>query len=140
MRISDWSSDVCSSDLPGGTRTQMRARLSRRGSAEHQGSGGGRRVCREADGRRVRQHGFSRAAQGHGKSLKPSSSSALRCSHKRVCEGAGIMTKTLLRSAIAAIIGIVVAFGLIWLAQYAGSELSPDVYDPTDRKSTRLNY
>src|SRR3546814_2278343 len=45
---------------------------------------------------------------------------ALRCSHKRVCEGAGIMTKTLLRSAIAAIIGIVVAFGLIWLAQYAG--------------------
>ena len=40
------------------------------------------------------------------------------------------MTKTLLRSAIAAIIGIVVAFGLIWLAQYAGSEISPDVYDP----------
>src|SRR3546814_14076988 len=55
---------------------------------------------------------------------------ALRCSHKRVCEGAGIMTKTLLRSAIAAIIGIVVAFGLIWLAQYAGSEISPDVSDP----------
>src|SRR3546814_8904854 len=55
---------------------------------------------------------------------------ALRCSHKRVCEGAGIMTKTLLRSAIAAIVGIVVAFGLIWLAQYAGSEISPDVYDP----------
>src|SRR3546814_5587158 len=55
---------------------------------------------------------------------------ALRCSHKRVCEGAGIMTKTLLRSAIAAIIGIVVAFGLIWLVQYAGSEISPDVYDP----------
>ena len=40
------------------------------------------------------------------------------------------MTKTFLRSAIAAIIGIVVAFGLIWLAQYAGSEISPDVYDP----------
>ena len=40
------------------------------------------------------------------------------------------MTKTLLRSAIAAIIGIVVAFGVIWLAQYAGSEISPDVYDP----------
>ena len=31
------------------------------------------------------------------------------------------MTKTFLRSAIAAIIGIVVAFGVIWLAQYAGS-------------------
>ena len=40
------------------------------------------------------------------------------------------MTKTVLRSAIAAVIGIVVAFGLIWLAQYAGSEISPDVYDP----------
>ena len=40
------------------------------------------------------------------------------------------MTKTFLRSAIAAIIGIVVAFGVIWLAQYAGSEISPDVYDP----------
>ncbi|MBJ7499501.1 MAG: hypothetical protein JHC57_07090 [Sphingopyxis sp.] len=40
------------------------------------------------------------------------------------------MTKTLLRSAIAAMIGIVVAFGLIWLAQYAGAEISPDVYDP----------
>ena len=40
------------------------------------------------------------------------------------------MTKTILRSAISAIIGIVVAFGLIWLAQYAGSEISPDVYDP----------
>ena len=39
------------------------------------------------------------------------------------------MTKTLLRSAIAAIIGIVVAFGLIWLAQYAGSEVSPSEYD-----------
>lgn len=40
------------------------------------------------------------------------------------------MTKNILRSAIAALIGIVVAFGLIWLAQYAGSEISPDVYDP----------
>ncbi|WP_447754529.1 hypothetical protein [Sphingopyxis fribergensis] len=40
------------------------------------------------------------------------------------------MTKNILRSAIAAVIGIVVAFGLIWLAQYAGSEFSPDVYDP----------
>ena len=39
------------------------------------------------------------------------------------------MTKDILRSAIAAVIGIVVAFGLIWLAQYAGSEFSPDVYD-----------
>lgn len=40
------------------------------------------------------------------------------------------MTKNILRTAIAAVIGIVVAFGLIWLAQYAGSEFSPDVYDP----------
>ncbi|HEY0595220.1 hypothetical protein [Sphingopyxis sp.] len=40
------------------------------------------------------------------------------------------MTKNILRSAIAAVIGIAVAFGLIWLAQYAGSEISPDVYDP----------
>ena len=40
------------------------------------------------------------------------------------------MTKTLFRSVIAAVIGIVVAFGLIWLAQYAGSEFSPDAYDP----------
>ena len=40
------------------------------------------------------------------------------------------MTKNILRSAIAAVVGIIVAFGLIWLAQYAGSEISPDVYDP----------
>lgn len=40
------------------------------------------------------------------------------------------MTKDILRTTIAAVIGIVVAFGLIWLAQYAGSEISPDVYDP----------
>ncbi|MBB6424423.1 hypothetical protein [Sphingopyxis sp. JAI128] len=40
------------------------------------------------------------------------------------------MTKNILRSAIAAVVGILVAFGLIWLAQYAGSEISPDVYDP----------
>ena len=35
-----------------------------------------------------------------------------------------------IRSAIAAAAGIMVAFGLILLAQYAGSEISPDVYDP----------
>ncbi|WP_067109938.1 hypothetical protein [Sphingopyxis granuli] len=40
------------------------------------------------------------------------------------------MSSNILRSAIAAVTGIVIAFGLIWLAQYAGSELSPDVYDP----------
>lgn len=39
------------------------------------------------------------------------------------------MTKDIMRSAIAAVIGIVVAFGLIWLAQYAGSEISPSEYD-----------
>ncbi len=40
------------------------------------------------------------------------------------------MTRNILRMAIAVVIGIVVAFGLIWIAQYAGSEISPDVYDP----------
>ena len=40
------------------------------------------------------------------------------------------MSSNILRSAIAAVAGIVIAFGLIWLAQDAGSELSPDVYDP----------
>ncbi|WP_428629199.1 hypothetical protein [Sphingopyxis sp.] len=39
------------------------------------------------------------------------------------------MTKDILRSAIATVIGIVVAFGLIWLAQYAGSEISPAEFD-----------
>lgn len=39
------------------------------------------------------------------------------------------MIKDILRSAIAAAIGIAVAFGLIWLAQYAGSEFSPSEYD-----------
>jgi hypothetical protein len=40
------------------------------------------------------------------------------------------MTKDILRSVIATAAGIFIAFGLIWLAQYAGSEFSPDVYDP----------
>jgi len=40
------------------------------------------------------------------------------------------MIRNILRTAIAVVIGIVVAFGLIWIAQYAGSEISPDVYDP----------
>jgi hypothetical protein len=39
------------------------------------------------------------------------------------------MTKDILRSVIATAIGIVAAFGLIWLAQYAGNELSPAEYD-----------
>lgn len=39
------------------------------------------------------------------------------------------MTKDILRSAVAAVIGIAVAFGLIWLAQYAGNEISPAEYD-----------
>lgn len=39
------------------------------------------------------------------------------------------MIKTLFRSAVAAVVGILVAFGLIWLAQYAGSEVSPSEYD-----------
>ena len=41
------------------------------------------------------------------------------------------MTKNFLRPAIAAVVGILVAFGLVWLAQYAGSEISPAEYDPT---------
>lgn len=39
------------------------------------------------------------------------------------------MTKDILRSAVAAVVGIVIAFGLIWLAQYAGNEISPAEYD-----------
>ena len=39
------------------------------------------------------------------------------------------MTSGLIRSVIAAIVGIVVAFGLIFLFQYAGSNLSPAEYD-----------
>ena len=39
------------------------------------------------------------------------------------------MIKTLFRSAVAAVVGVLVAFGLIWLAQYAGSEVSPSEYD-----------
>lgn len=39
------------------------------------------------------------------------------------------MGSTILRSAVAAAVGILIAFGLIWLAQYAGGELSPEVYD-----------
>ena len=41
------------------------------------------------------------------------------------------MTKNFMRPAIAAVVGILVAFGLVWLAQYAGSEISPAEYDPT---------
>lgn len=40
------------------------------------------------------------------------------------------MTQGLIRTIIATAVGIVVAFGLIYLFQYAGSNLSPDVYDP----------
>lgn len=40
------------------------------------------------------------------------------------------MTRDILRSAMAAVIGIAVAFGLVWLAQYAGSEIAPAAYDP----------
>lgn len=40
------------------------------------------------------------------------------------------MTNNIFRSVIATVIGIAVAFALIWLAQYAGSEFSPDAYDP----------
>lgn len=39
------------------------------------------------------------------------------------------MTNNIVRPAVAAVAGIFVAFGLIWLAQYAGSEFAPAEYD-----------
>jgi len=39
------------------------------------------------------------------------------------------MKNTIVRSAIAAVAGILVAFVLLWLAQYAGSEISPAEFD-----------
>ena len=39
------------------------------------------------------------------------------------------MGGNILRSAVAAVIGIAVAFGLLWIAQYAGGEIAPEVYD-----------
>ncbi len=41
------------------------------------------------------------------------------------------MTGNIVRTIIAAAIGIAVAFGLVWLAQYVGSEISPAEYDTT---------
>lgn len=40
------------------------------------------------------------------------------------------MASTFLRSLVATVIGILVAFALILLAQYAGGELAPETYDP----------
>ncbi|ALC12799.1 hypothetical protein [Sphingopyxis sp. 113P3] len=40
------------------------------------------------------------------------------------------MASTFLRSIIATAVGILVAFALILLAQYAGGEVSPEAYDP----------
>ena len=39
------------------------------------------------------------------------------------------MKSSIVRSVIATVAGIVVAFVLLWLAQYAGSEISPAEYD-----------
>lgn len=39
------------------------------------------------------------------------------------------MKSNILRWAMAAAIGIIVAFALLWLAQYAGSEIAPAEYD-----------
>jgi len=39
------------------------------------------------------------------------------------------MKSNIVRSAIATIVGILVAFVLLWLAQYAGSEVAPAEYD-----------
>lgn len=39
------------------------------------------------------------------------------------------MGGNILRSAVAAVIGIAVAFGMLWIAQYAGGEFAPEVYD-----------
>ncbi|PZQ20263.1 MAG: hypothetical protein DI569_16140 [Sphingopyxis macrogoltabida] len=40
------------------------------------------------------------------------------------------MGAKILRSIMAAAVGMLIAFALIWLAQYAGGEVSPEVYDP----------
>lgn len=40
------------------------------------------------------------------------------------------MAKTILRTVIAAAVGMMLAFALIWLAQYAGGEWSAAAYDP----------
>jgi hypothetical protein len=39
------------------------------------------------------------------------------------------MKSNILRSAIAAVVGIIVAFVLLWLAEYAGSAVAPAAYD-----------
>lgn len=39
------------------------------------------------------------------------------------------MNSNILRSAIAVVVGIIVAFGLLWLAEYAGSAVAPAEYD-----------
>ena len=39
------------------------------------------------------------------------------------------MKSNILRSAIATVAGIMVAFALLWLAQYAGSEIAPAEFD-----------
>ena len=40
------------------------------------------------------------------------------------------MASTFFRSLVATAVGIIVAFALILLAQYAGGEMSPEAYDP----------
>lgn len=39
------------------------------------------------------------------------------------------MKSNILRSAIAVMVGIIVAFGLLWLAEYAGGTIAPAEYD-----------
>src|SRR3546814_13897425 len=51
------------------------------------------------------------------------------CSSDLSAKGIG-MASTFLRSLVATAIGILVAFALILLAQYAGGELAPEAYDP----------
>lgn len=41
------------------------------------------------------------------------------------------MMATMLRTGLAVIVGFLLAFALVWLAQYAGSLVAPDVYDVT---------
>src|SRR3546814_79845 len=63
MRISDWSSDVCSSDLPAGGQHPDRRRHTGRGPA---GRGGGRRAVRHPPRHQAEGRAASRPAGGSG--------------------------------------------------------------------------
>src|SRR3546814_7800655 len=90
MRISDWSSDVCSSDLP-----QEGGRRSRRGSGIRAGDGSGNRPRAgngsggktEAPPRPAPQEGGHRSRRGYGRSEEHTSElqSLMRSSYAVFC-------------------------------------------------------